>query len=225
VSPSRHSGFTLLELLVALAVFSLVSVMAYSGLRTVLQSKQQTDEHAGRIQQLQSAVLMLERDLSQFVPRPVRDEYGDESDAWHTSDYGAIRLAFTRGGRRNPTAIARSTLQRVAYGVEDEQLLRFSWPVLDRAQGTEPYRVALLDGVREFSLRYRGDGDEWLTQWPPVGLAPGDPVPLPNAVEVTLELADMGKIRRLFPLFAEAMPTVVNVSGNSGAQGAGEGNN
>jgi len=219
---SRYHGFTLLELLVALSVFSLVSVMAYAGLRTVLQSEQQTEQRATRIQQLQSAVLMLERDLAQFVDRPIRDEYGDEQPALRTADYGASRLEFTHAGWRNPTASARSTLQRVAYGVEEEQLLRLSWPVLDRAQDSTPYRAVLLDKVREFNLRYMDDAHEWQLQWPPAGLAAGDPVPLPLALEVTLVLEDLGEIRRVFPLYAEALPAPAAATGNGGTQDAGQ---
>lgn len=217
----RQNGFTLLELLVALAVFSLVSVVAYSGLRTVLQSKQQSDLRADRIQQLQAAILMMERDFSQFVPRPVRDEYGDESGVVQTSDYGAQQIAFTHGGYPNPTAMSRSTLQRVAYGLEEEQLVRFSWRVLDRAQNSEAYQVVLLEGVRELSLRYLDENSEWQNEWPPAGLNPDDEAPVPKAVEVTLALTDMGEIRRLFPLFAEAMPTTLKTSSGSDEQDAG----
>jgi len=216
----RREGFTLLELLVALAVFSLVSIMAYSGLRTVLQSKQQTEQRALRIQQLQSAVLMLERDLGQFTPRAIRDEYGDEQPALSSSDYGPIRLEFTHGGWQNPTASTRSNLQRVAYGIEDEQLIRLSWTELDRAQGSEPYRAVLLEKVRELNLRYMDEAREWQTQWPPNGLAPGDPVPVPRAVEVTLVLEDLGAIRRIFPLFAPPLSTVTaGGNGNNAGQG------
>jgi len=218
MNPQRQSGFTLLELLVALSAFSLVSVMAYSGLRTVLQSKKLTDERAARIQQLQSAELMLERELGELAPRAIRDEYGDEQPVLRTSDYGTIRLEFTHGGWRNPTASDRSSLQRVAYGVEDEQLVRFSWSVLDRAQGSEPYRAVLLDGVHELNLRYMDNDHTWQSQWPPANLAPGDPVPLPVAVEVTLVLNDLGEIRRVFPLFAVPFPTV-----QTAGQGAGGG--
>jgi general secretion pathway protein J len=214
----RQRGFTLLELLVALSVFSLVSVMAYSGLRTVLQSKQHTEQRAARIQQLQSAVMLLERDLAQFVDRPVRDEFGDPQQALLSADYGDTRLAFTRAGYRNPTGLPRSNLQRVAYGLEEEALVRLAWPVLDRAQGSEPYRGVLLEGVRELQLRFMDEEREWQGQWPPEGLAPDAPIPLPRAVEVTLELEDLGEVRRLFPLFAPvaaASPAEGSASGDA----------
>ena len=206
-------GFTLLELLVALAVFSLVALMAYSGLRAVLQSKQMTEQRAGRLQHLQSAMLMLERDLGQFVQRGIRDDYGDALPAMRTADYGTVLLEFTHAGWRNPTGMARSTLQRVAYGIEDGSLLRFSWAVLDRAQDSVPYRVMLLDKVREMRLRYLDEADEWHDQWPPAGLAQGAPVSTPQALEVILVLEDMGEIRRLFPLLQPPPPAAGDGTG------------
>lgn len=198
-------GFTLLELLVALSVFAMVSMMAYSGLRTVLQSKQVTEQRAVRLQQLQSAVLMLERDLGQIaLMRGIRDEYGDVQPPLSTADFGTITLEFTRAGWRNPTGMARSTLQRVAYGIEEESLLRYSWTVLDRAQESAPDQVVLLEGVREMRLRYLDDSGEWHEQWPVAGMAQTAPVSSPRALEVTLELEDMGAIRRLFPLLQSA---------------------
>lgn len=218
----RAQGFTLLELLVALAVFSMVALMAYSGLRSVLQSKQVTEQRAERIQRLQSAMMMLERDLSQFVPRGIRDDYGDRQPAIRTADYGSILLEFTHAGWRNPTGIARSTLQRVAYGIEEESLLRFSWTVLDRAQESSPYKVKLLDGVREMRLRYLDEAHEWHEQWPPAGLEPGEPVPTPLALEVSLELEDMGDIRRLFPLLQPSLPAAGGDTAPEGGAAEGE---
>ncbi len=218
----RASGFTLLELLVALAVFAMVSLMAYSGLRAVLQSKQVTEQHAQRIQHLQSAVLMLERDLSQVaLLRGIRDEYGDRQEALRTADFGSITLEFTRAGWRNPISMPRSTLQRVAYGVEEESLRRFSWTVLDRAQQGTPNQVVLLDGVRDMRLRYLAETGEWHDQWPPAGLAQTSAVPFPQALEIILELEDMGEIRRLLPLLRPAPLASASTPVNGAASGEG----
>lgn len=198
-------GFTLLELLVALSVFAMISVMAYTGLRNVLQTKQHTEQRAKRIQRLQSTMLMLERDLSQIATmRGVRNDFGDVEPALRTADFGAISLEFTRAGWRNPTGMARSTLQRVAYGIEEESLRRFSWTVLDRAQGSTSDQFVLLEGVREMRLRYLGSGGDWQEQWPPLGQEQTVPASSPRALEVTLQLDDLGEIRRLFPLLESA---------------------
>ena len=46
-------GFTLLELLVALAIFGLLAAMSYSGLQAVLQQQSYTEEAATRLGELQ----------------------------------------------------------------------------------------------------------------------------------------------------------------------------
>lgn len=197
---TRHAGFTLLELLVALSIVALISVMAYGGLRTVLETRQHVEAQANRMQELQTALLIIGRDLGQMVPRGIRDEYGDQQPALHTASLGPQLLEFTRGGWRNPTAIARGELQRVAYGLEQESLQRSSWQVLDRAQDSTPYRGELLSGVRALSLRYMDGEGAWHEQWPPelsTGLTePG----MPRAMEWLLELEDLGEFRRLFVL-------------------------
>ncbi len=211
----KHRGFTLLELLVALSVFAMVSVIAYTGLHMVLQGKERTEQHAVKLQKLQSAVLLLERDLLQFTPRSIRDEYGDTQPAIKSADLGDYLLEFSSGGRPSLAGLKRSTLQRVAYGMRDSKLVRFLWPVLDRPSVSEPYELELIDGVREFNCRYLKADHKWSEQWPPLGASAGD---LPLAVEITLELETMGEFRRLFPVPQAPLPAQ-----NSGGP-AGKGN-
>jgi len=200
-------GFTLLELLVAITVFAFVSVIAYTGLHTVLQNKERTEEHAARLQQLQNSILLMQRDLLQFAARSIRDEYGERQPALKSADLGDYLLEFSSGGRPNPTGIKRSSLQRIAYGVSDGKLVRYLWPVLDRAQESQPYALDLLDGVTAFDCRYLAADRQWSPQWPPVGGKPDD---LPLAVEVTLESETMGRFRRLFPLPLPLQPVQNN---------------
>ncbi|MDH5784558.1 MAG: type II secretion system minor pseudopilin GspJ [Chromatiales bacterium] len=199
-----QKGFTLLEMLVALTVFALVSAMVYGGQVAILKMKAGAEQQALLLKQLQGAMVMLERDISQHVARPVRDEFGDTSPAMASADYGDYRLSLTRAGWLNPLGQPRSTLQRVAYGVVDEKLLRYSWLTLDRAQGSEPDRVAVLEGVRSLKLRFLDGGGEWHEQWPPLVAGVGDEsapqVVIPAAVELTLELVEHGSFRRLIPL-------------------------
>lgn len=204
-------GFTLLEMLVAVAVFAVISVMAYAGLDTVLTAKAQTERHAERLSELQMAMLMLERDISQAVPRGIRDSYGDSQPPLLGGGDEQAALEWTRAGWANPVGRVRSELQRVGYRVQDEQLVRDSWMVLDRAQDSEPYRAVLLEGVEALSVRFVDGQRQWQESWPPQSLAmqPGMPQgaapELPLAVEVKLELADFGEIVRLFRVAEPAL--------------------
>jgi general secretion pathway protein J len=103
---------------------------------------------------------------------------------------------------------ARSNLQRVAYSVRENQLIRSYWNVLDRAQDSKPLEVVLLDGVNRMELRFLSakgaaqntgqEKQEWVDDWPgsALGIQPSEDPPL--AVEVILETEAEGRISRLF---------------------------
>lgn len=193
-------GFTLLELLVALAIFGLIAVMSYSGLSAVLNQQAQTEIAADRLSELQKTYLIMQRDIEQMVPRPVRNQFGDEEAAL----VGGDTLQFTRGGWSNPVGYPRSNLQRVGYDYEDQQLKRYSWVVLDQAQDSQPLEQPLVDHVEGMQIRYLADNDEWQEQWPAAtaatGSTPAQPADLPKAVEVTIEHAEFGPLVWLFQL-------------------------
>lgn len=204
-------GFTLLELLVALAIFGLLSVMSYSGLRSVLEQQARTQESVDRLAELQKVYLLMQRDFEQAVPRIVRGEYGDDLVAFGGDDV----LQLTRGGWRNPLQQPRSSLQRVAYAIENDQLTRYTWSVLDRAQDSVPLEQPLTEAVRGMQLRFMNEDHEWLGSWPPVNPNTGQqpsqqgqqpaqqgqqppPADLPNALEVTLDHEHYGRLVWLF---------------------------
>jgi general secretion pathway protein J len=192
----RARGFTLLEVLIAVAVFAVVGVMAYGGLQAVLAQQAIARDNADRFRELQFAVQQVSRDLLQMNPRPVREPLGDGYRAALYSDpRGEVLLEFTRGGWTNPLGQPRAAVQRVAYVLEEDRLLRQHWFVPDQTLGEEPVEREVLSGVQEVRLRFFGPGG-WSEEWPAGGTG-SDPSLRPLAVEVTLELEDWGEIRRL----------------------------
>lgn len=200
---SRPRGFTLLELLVALAIFSVLSVMAYGGLSSVLGARERVLQSLERTTALQKAYLRLRNDLQQLRARPSRDPYGEAQAALALLPDGSME--FTRSGWRNPLAQPRPTLQRVAYRLDaDGRLLRSSWRAVDRAQNAPVSEVVVLSGVEDLRWRFL-DGSEWRDAWPVPG--PGGAPKLaavPRAVEVALTLKDLGEVRLLFSASNEA---------------------
>ena len=199
INIQHNKGFTLFELLVATSVFAIVSYMAYSGLMQVMDARAHIKTVETRLAELQMAFLHLGRDISHSVNRPVRSEFGDELAALKGGELGDYRLEFTRTGHRNPARIARSLLQRVAYLVEDNKLYRVTWPVLDRAQNTEPSRALVLDKTESIEIRFLQKGGEWQNVWPPVDDEKGLKG-FPRAVAVKVRLQDMGEVDRIFLL-------------------------
>lgn len=197
-------GFTLLELLVALAVFAIMATAAYSGLRNVLFTRAAVEAQNRRLAAVQLAVFRLEQDVAQTVPRGVRDEYGDPQPALSGGELLDDALTLTRAGWDNPLGQPRATLQRVAYRLREGQLWRLHWDVLDRGGPVQPREILLLDQVQEFRVRFLDGDDEWRNDWPPrpderAGDPPNPNTP-PRAVEITLTLEDWGAITRLLLL-------------------------
>ena len=194
-----HAGFTLLELLVALSIFGLLATMSYSGLQAVMTQQYQTEIAADRLSELQKLYLIMQRDIEQVVQRPIRDEFGDVQPPL----VGGETFELTRGGWRNPIGRQRSRLQRVGYAIEEQQLVRYTWAVLDRAQDSEPLVQLLTEAIEQIQIRYLGVDNEWKEQWPDTetradaSIAPSS---LPRVVEVTVEHEMYGPIVWLFQL-------------------------
>lgn len=195
----RPEGFTLLELLVAIAILAVIGVASYKLLASTIATRDRASEHDLNLLQLQKAMQAMQRDIEQTVPRPVRDEFGDTQPALYFPEDNVIEL--TRTGWRNPMAEGRSELVRVRYVLEAGHLRRYQWSTLDRLQGSQPQVVDLLARVDDFHLRALDSTGQWNTEWPPVTQtqqAQTQQAPLPRAIEVTFTEAPYGALRRVF---------------------------
>ena len=200
----KANGFTLLELLIASIIFAIMAIMAYGGLNNVLDNSKASQQALKRLQQIQRSVAVLNRDISQIIERDIRDEYGNAQSYLSAGNNIDNLIEFTRGGRVNPANLLRSSLLRVAYRFEDEQLIRLQWPQLDRAQGIEPKQTHLIDNIEKVTLRFLDGNNEWQEQWPPLNaVANNNQAPVSNkpaAIEIVLQLKDWGDIRRLYAM-------------------------
>jgi general secretion pathway protein J len=199
----RRNGFTLIELLVAMMIFAILGVLAYGGYNTSAKQASIARESMLRLQALQTTVRLLTQDFEQLAPRSVRDVLGDNRLAALKGDPGDETriVTLTRAGWSNPAGVQRSTLQRVAYVLEEGTLWREHRPVLDATLTDKPIRRELLKNVTAVKLRYMYPRKQWLEQWPPPTLVmPDADNSRPLAVEVTLDLKDFGKIIRIIEI-------------------------
>ena len=210
----RPAGFTLVEVLIALAITAFVSMIAYASLSTVMTGVERLRENTDRIYAVNRAFMIISRDLRQFTARPVRDEFGEIDPAFTGGELARFALSFTRTGWHNPNGHPRSNLQRVNYRLEDDGLWRDTYPVLDRTADTEPDSVLLLKGVETLQLAFLGTLEElemqsgsaaldtrnWAENWVSDGSAPGTALLPPVAVEIRLQLQEWGEMRRLYAL-------------------------
>ena len=195
----RSRGFTLLEVLVSVFVFGIVAMLAYGGYNQLTRQSDIVETNASRTRAIQAAVQRMSEDFAMMEPRPVREPLGESFEPALRSDTRTETLAeLTRSGWSNPAGVSRSTLQRVAYRLQDNELQRAYWSALDRTLTAEPTAATLLDRVRSVNFRFMDQNQTWHEQWPPVGFSGPDAVRVrPIAVEITIDLEDWGKLVRL----------------------------
>jgi general secretion pathway protein J len=199
---SKQAGFTLIEILVAVAILGILSVGAYSVLDAGMRARVHMEQRLAELEKVQRAVGKIEQDLQRLVPRVVRNEFGDkqalligESD---TSGQLA-QLAFTRGDWRNPAQLPRANLQHVLYKFENGQLQRGHRLFLDAASNSVTILATLLEDVESFQLGFLTKDNQWLDAW---GMfAQNDQLmELPLMVRMRLEIAPFGVIERMIPI-------------------------
>ncbi|HLQ12166.1 MAG TPA: type II secretion system minor pseudopilin GspJ [Steroidobacteraceae bacterium] len=201
--PARQSGFTLVELLVALFITAILFAMGYGALSQALGNRKGVDEQAARLNAVQQALRVMEQDFELLQPRPVRDPLGSGYENAVTLSQTGI-LTFTRGGWANPAGLPRSELQRVSYLLRDGKLIRRDLQALDATAALPFEERELLAQVEALSFRYMDGGLVWQSTWPTPILLNGPPQDLlrarPVAIEVTLQLKDWGKLLRVFEI-------------------------
>ena len=200
MTPRRRatSGFTLLELMVAIAIFAVVATLALTGYTELQRQSEYSEQRLARLRAVQRTVQTLCQDLVQLEPRPIREPLGDGFlPALQATDELEYRVQLTRSGWSNTAGVARPTLQRVGWRLEQDQLWRDHWPTLDRTLVVEPVKLRMLDGVRSIRFRFLTSGREWLDRWPAPQTGQRDDRRRPAAIEVVIELEDWGEIRRL----------------------------
>jgi general secretion pathway protein J len=196
MSNKKLKGFTLLEILIALFIFTIVAVIMARALHIVFDSQATTEKHSVRLAELQIATLLLSRDLDQTINRVSVNAKGEPEAAF----FGKTNfITFTHGGVADPTGQAqRSTLQRTTYIIQGKKFIREILPVLDPVQTSKPVQRTLLSNVRDGFFEFLDDKNVFHNSWPTDGQTQSQQQP--RAVRVTLTLDGWGKITQMYLL-------------------------
>nr|WP_246722893.1 type II secretion system minor pseudopilin GspJ [Aliikangiella sp. G2MR2-5] len=197
----RSDGFTLIEILVAMAIMAVIGVGALSILNTATTTSNKIKVDGKRLNDVQRAFLLISQDMQQLTSRLVRDEFGDRLPAMKSDlQSSAPYLRVTRLGRRNPALLPRSNLEHLIYTIEGKQLYRISYPYVDGMVAENALKRPLLENVEAMKVQFY-DGEEWYDYWPiDEGSEDANPQALPVGVKFELELTDYGKLERVFAL-------------------------
>jgi general secretion pathway protein J len=188
-------GFTLLEVLVAIAIFSVMAVLAYEGLRNFLAARAMLESRTSVFHARVRGIAQIQQDLEQLVGRPVRDELGDPVDALRRRAGEEVLLAFTRHSPWPAPARGLPDLRRVEYRLVQGRLLRWEWDALDRVSSVGYRERTLLSGVESVDLRFH-DAESWQDDWSgETGSA--SRTDLPRAVGVIVRFEDGRSLERV----------------------------
>jgi general secretion pathway protein J len=196
-SPSTRlgTGFTLTEVLIAVAIVALLSLLGYRALAALSDSESKLSAEATRWRTLDLFFARLEGDLRQAIPRPTRFADAHEP-AWlgATDAAGNALLGFSRAGAE--FALEPSSAgARLAYRYHDGSVEVLYWASYDRPRGVEPMVYPLISGVASFQVAYLARDGSWVDSWPRAGESD-----LPRAVKVDLTLASGETIERWLAL-------------------------
>jgi general secretion pathway protein J len=198
MSRNRQGAFTLVELLVALAIFAIMSGFAYRALNSMLEGREALARESRKWRDVSLFVGRVERDIAAVLPRIATGaqelKLAPLSSSLDTTTSG---LALTRSGNML-AGNASAAPQRVGYRIREGRVERLAWAGVDAAPREEPLATPVLAGVGSLAFRFMDPkGSEWRADW---GLPGNAAATLPAAVEMTLVLAGGERIVRLFDL-------------------------
>jgi len=176
---NKQSGFTLLELVIALAIFALLGLASWRLFDTVVRVQRSTAGHEQDLRSLQRAIGVIGRDALQVDSSVIV--------------LNPVALQLVRGNWRNPQDLPRSERQQVLYRVDNRALWRESRGL----DSPTMQRQKLLDDVGFMSWRLYDGERGWSSVWPIGKGAAGAP---PLALEVVLSAGRFQQVRRVVPL-------------------------
>jgi general secretion pathway protein J len=220
----RSGGFTLLEVMIALVISTLIAVMAFESLNAADSGATRTNEVLDEINGLDRAWQIIAADLRHVIPPAAADKNAIfEADSLRMSgkDADQMVMLFKRRGWVNFSNLPRSDLQIVGYRVEDGKLWRDFLPernldLSDIDMEDDSFHQLLLEDVEDLQIRLLHQGaisskgksvlddrkfsDDWLQKWPENTQQGASAQDLPLAIEITLQLKGVGSIARLFAM-------------------------
>ena len=203
------SGFTLIEIVVAIGIFAVIAAIAYPGMIQFLDVRDAIMQRSEQISSIQKSITFLENDLRYTLNRSVRNEYGDRGRSDELFRMTAAYPDLALGGSAIP--------KRVAWAWDGENLLRREWRVMDRTVDTEASERIILADIEQVEVRYAeidlegGNALTWSTRFN------NEQQAIPPAVEVIIRLNSDIEIRPVFEIPVGGVETTIEVQGGDNA--------
>ncbi len=202
--PHRATGFTLLEVLVAVALVVVVSTLAFMGLDALVRARAQTDAFAHAWQQENRAWHLLRQDISYAIPRPLKNAQGTVQPPFVGQADGFRLTRYSAPGWPREAA---QPINAVRWFQRNGQLIRSLKPQADARAETGQVQVMLSATDQRHHFEYLDAVGRWHRQWPPQDaalLAGGENAAGRQALPQAVRWRSIGQgqetVRVLYPL-------------------------
>lgn len=190
-------GFTLIEILIALFIFTILSFLLMGGLRSIISTQSRTEVGAEKLAKLQMAMLVVSRDVLQAVDRPVTNAHDKQLATFIGTPVG---FTFTHMGYADTANTqTHSILQRTGYFWHHHALWRKTWRAVDRIFPERGHQRLLMPGIESARFDYLDKSGHFQSAWP---ARQQGAATLPRGVRVTLEIKNWGTISQYYPVAA-----------------------
>ena len=187
---TKRSGFTLVELLVAIAIFAVLSALGWKVFDYLIKIKERNTQHEQRLGQLQEAYQQVLRDTVQIVP--ITANVAGQVQPAVMLQNG--QLTFSKTGVTDPLMQGIPPEERVEYiyKADEKKLYRYKYKNLNQTGNDQPETSVLLDSVDQFQIMLLNPNE--MAQWPEVALSENDVTQakiLPHGLKINLTVNEV----------------------------------
>lgn len=201
----KYTGFTLIEILIALFIFAIISVMLSYGLNSVFSIKNRLHTEEENLNTLQMGLILMQRDMTQMVYLPVNPLYQTNKNAQVMFNGTNTDVTFVSDSYSNPLGEEqRSNLQLVAYHADQGQLTRTLWNDLYPAQNDAGQSRTFFK-VSSLKFQYLSENNLTYDQWPPVNFPKAGP---PKAIVLVMDIANWGTLEQVYNIRNEGIDSL-----------------
>ena len=187
---TKRSGFTLVELLVAIAIFAVLSALGWKVFDYLIKIKERNTQHEQRLGQLQEAYQQVLRDTVQIVP--ITANVAGQVQPAVMLQNG--QRTFSKTGVTDPLMQGIPPEERVEYiyKADEKKLYRYKYKNLNQTGNDQPETSVLLDSVDQFQIMLLNPNE--MAQWPEVTLSENDVTQakiLPRGLKINLTVDEV----------------------------------